>query len=119
MPLKLVPPREGKSPNWSIRGTHLRVYVDTTSGTHKRSLARARLAELEGKIERGEYPAREAPARDDRTFLAAAIRYLEVKQRSRRQTKLVNKLGRYFGETPIDNITGEMVEQAALTMHPN
>jgi hypothetical protein len=33
MPIKLKPPREGKSPNYSIRGTYLGVYVDETTGT--------------------------------------------------------------------------------------
>ena len=40
MPLKLIKPREGKSPNWSIRGTHLKVYVDRSSGTDRQTLAR-------------------------------------------------------------------------------
>lgn len=118
MSLKLIPPRQGKSPNWSIRGTHLRVYVDKSSGTNRRSLARARLADLEGRIERGEYPTREAPTRDDRSFLAAAVRYLEIKKRSKLQTKLVNKLIRYFGETSIDDIDQEALDTAAITLHP-
>ena len=45
--LKLVPPRAGKSPNWRIRGTYLKVYVDKSCGTDKRFVARARLAHLQ------------------------------------------------------------------------
>jgi hypothetical protein len=56
MPLKLVPPRKGKSPNWTIRGTYLGVYVDKSSGADKRSVARSRLEQLQAAIENGEYP---------------------------------------------------------------
>lgn len=117
MPLKLVAPRQGKSPNWSIRGTYLGVHVDKSSGTDKRPLARSRLADLEGRIERGEYPPRKPAAGDDRTFLAAAVRYLET-PRSRRQRKLVAKLIRHFGETPIDEIGQVELDTAGIALHP-
>jgi hypothetical protein len=39
MPLKLVPPRTDRSPNWRIRGTYLSVTVDRTAGTPKRAIA--------------------------------------------------------------------------------
>ena len=44
MPLKLVPPRKGKSPNFTIRGSYLGIAVDKSSGTHKRSVAHTVLA---------------------------------------------------------------------------
>ena len=51
MPLKLVAPRKGKSPNFTIRGSYLGVAVNKSSGTDKRSVARAILARLEQAIE--------------------------------------------------------------------
>ncbi len=33
MPLKLIPPREGKSPNFTVRGTYLGQYVDRSAGS--------------------------------------------------------------------------------------
>ena len=53
MPLKLVPPRKGKSPNWTIRGTHIGVYVDLSEKNPRRAVEERQLRELERKIERG------------------------------------------------------------------
>ena len=39
MPLKLVAPRKGKSPNWTVRGTYLGQYVNRSARTGKRALA--------------------------------------------------------------------------------
>jgi integrase len=115
MPLKLVPPRKGKSPNYSIRGAYLGVSVDKSSGTHRRSVALSKLGDLERQIERGEYPAPET--RDDRTFVVAAARYLET-PRSKRQRKLVAKLVKYFGETQVDDIDQQAIEDAGIALHP-
>lgn len=116
MPLKLVPPRQGKSPNFTIRGTHLRVYVDKSSGTHKRSLARAQLAELEAAIERGDYPPREiVPRREIDTFIGAAINYMETGHSRRYVAPLIA----WFRETPIAEIDQTAIDNAAITLHPN
>src|SRR5215216_1825472 len=78
MPLRLVPPRKGKSPNYTIRGTYLHVSVDKSSGTNRRRLAGKILKNLERAIERGEYPPKEAaPDREQPTFLNAAVAYME------------------------------------------
>lgn len=116
MPLKLIPPRKGKSPNWSIRGTYLGVYVDKSCGTDRRPLARSRLSDLEGRIERGEYPPRELAAGEP-TFLSAAVAYLET-PRSKRQRKLVAKLIKYFGEKPLREIGQTEIDEAAIKLHP-
>jgi hypothetical protein len=69
MPLKLHPPRAGKTPNFSIRGTYLGVAVDRSAGTPKRHIAQQQLKRLEEQIERGEYPPKPAvPV--GKTFLA-------------------------------------------------
>jgi integrase len=116
MPLKLVPPRKGKSPNWSLRGTYLGVHVDKTCGTHERSVARAILADLKRKIERGDYPPRAAPARPETpTFLTAAVAYLEAGRSSRYVARLV----RHFGETPLNEIDQAAIDKAAVALHPN
>ena len=82
MPLKLVPPRKGKSPNWTIRGTHIGVYVDRSAKTPRRAVAARQLRELEGKIERGEFPEKR-PEPNAPTFLSAALAYMQA-GRSRR-----------------------------------
>ena len=113
---KLVPPRAGKSPNWRIRGSYMRIYVDKSSGTHQRSVARAKLIELKGQIERGEYPPREREVQpNEPTFLTAAVNYLEAGRRPRYIARLV----RYFGEKPLSEIDQAAIDKAAAVLHPN
>jgi len=76
MPLKLVPPRTHKTPNWSIRGSYLGVAVDRSARTPKRSIAERELKKLEGRIERGEYPEKPKP-KNPATFLSAAVAYMK------------------------------------------
>jgi integrase len=117
MPLKLVPPRKGKSPNWTIRGTHLKVHVDKTSGTDRRSLARSIRDELERKIERGEYPPKEAEAgtREVVTFADAALAYLEAGRRRRYVARLI----KHFAETPAMQIDQAAIDAAAIAICPD
>lgn len=116
MPIKLVPPRKGKSPNFTMRGTHLRVYVDESCRTDKRSVARKIRADREAAIERGEWPPREAvPGPSVATFLSAAVNYMETGH-SRRY---VGRLIRHFGETPLADIGQLEIDQAAVKLHPD
>ena len=73
MPLKLVPPRKGKSPNWAIRGTYLGRYVDRSSKTGNRTLAAKVLKGIERQIERGELT---EPG--EQTFAGAAAAYMKA-----------------------------------------
>lgn len=115
MPLKLIDPRKGKSPNFTIRGTYLGWYVDKSSGTSKRPVARARLADLERAIERGEYPPRKADSdRGEPTFLSAAVAYME----SGGNTRYVGRLIKHFGETRLSEIDQAAIDQAAIELHP-
>jgi integrase len=114
MPLKLFPPRKGKSPNWTIRGAYLKIAVDRSAGTPKKSVAERQRKELEGQIERGEYPPR-APAPQTPTFLSAAVAYLKAGG-SRR---FVGPLLSHFGETPLSQIDQAAVDAAAVEIYPN
>jgi len=115
MPLKLVRPRSGKSPNWTIRGTYLHIYVDKSCGTHQRSVARAILKDLKGRIERGEYPPHGPEAQPNApTFLTAAVTYLEAGRRPRYVARLI----RHFGETPLTEIDQAAIDKAAVALHP-
>lgn len=116
MPLKLTPPRNAKTKNLYIRGSYLGIAVDKSSGTDRRSVARAILKRLEGQIERGEYPPREIPAGDggELTFLKAAVAYLEA----RRQPRYVAALIKYFGETPVTQIDQAAIDAAAAAINP-
>lgn len=115
MPLKLQAPR--KSPNWSIRGTYLGIYVDKSAGTSKQSVARAALKRLEGQIERGEYPppAEIPQAIAEPTFLSAAVSYMEAG----RPRRYIGKLIEHFGETVLRSIDQRAIDNAAHTIYPD
>lgn len=113
MPLKVIAPREGKSPNHRIRGTYLGVAVDRSAGTHKRSVAEQQRKALEAAIERGEYP--EKPKQNAAIFLSAAVAYMKAG----RPRRYVGKLISYFGETPLVEIDQDAIDAAALAIYPN
>jgi integrase len=115
MPLKLVPPRKGKSPNFTIRGSYLGVAVNKSSGTDKRSVARTVLAKLERAIENGEYPPKQVAAGDERTFLKAAVEYMEAG----RPARYVARLIKHFGATPLADIDQAAIDAAAIELFPN
>lgn len=118
MPLKLVPPRQGKSPNWSIRGTYLGVHVDRSAGTHRRNIAGQQLRALEEQIERGEFPEKPAAVTGP-TFLSAALAYLKARPQSRKRARYVGRLIQHFGETPLADIDQQKIDDAAIALYPN
>lgn len=78
MPLVLKEPRPGKSPNYSIRGTYLGIYVERTTGTPNEAKARQILAAIKRDIERGRLAAPvEEAAKPERTFGDAALSYIK------------------------------------------
>lgn len=113
MPLKLVPPRTNKTPNWSIRGSYLGVPVDRSARTPKKSVAERELKKLEGKIERGEYPEKPEP-KISATFLSATVAYMKDGG-SRRYVK---KLIEYFGEMELSLIDQGAIDEAGVTLYP-
>ena len=61
MPLKLRDPRPPKTPNYSIRGTYLGIYVERTAGTPDKKIATSVLKAIKKAIERGDYAATPEP----------------------------------------------------------
>jgi integrase len=115
MPLKLIPPRNKKTKNLYIRGTYLGIAVDKSCGTDRRSVARSILKRIEGEIERGEYPPRQAPPRpNEPTFLNAALAYMEAGGSRRYVAKLI----KHFGETPLRDIDQAAIDDAAIEVYP-
>jgi integrase len=81
VPLKLVPPRQGKTPYFSGRGTYLGFYVDRTTKTADRRQAQGIVNEWKRQIERGEYAAKPVAAVEpprQPTFADAALAYLRA-----------------------------------------
>lgn len=112
MPLKIIPPRAGKTPNCSIRGSYLGIAVDRSAGTPKEAVARQQLKKLETAIERGEYPPK--PKQQSATFLSAAVAYMKA-GRSRRY---VAKLIQHFGEIELSLIDQDAIDAAAVAIYP-
>ena len=109
MPLKLCPPRTGKSPNWTIRGTYLGVRVNQTAGTADVKLARKILAKVKDEIESGASSKSGAP-----TLAVAALKYIEAGGDER----FILKLADYFGEMPLARIDQAAIDQAAIALYP-
>jgi integrase len=109
MPLKLYPPRPGH-PNWTIRGTYLKRYVERSSGTGDRKVAAKILKKLEGEIERGEFAEPGEP-----TFASAAAAYMKAGG----ERKYMKKLLEHFGDTPISRINQSAIDHAAAALYPN
>lgn len=116
MPLKLRPPRAGKTPNFEIRGTHLGFRVETSSGTPKRSVALKQLKRIEECIEEhGQWPApKSEPDPGEPTFLSAAIAYM----RDGGSRRYVAPLIKHFGATSLKDITQKAIDDAAETLLP-
>ena len=110
MPLKLVPPRAGKSPNWTIRGTYLGVSVDRTAGTPDRATARKALAAIKDDIERGAHVPRGAL-----TFAQAALSYI----RAGGDDRFLDALNDHFGDTPVARLDQAMIDEAAHELYPD
>lgn len=110
MPLKLVPPREGKSSNYTIRGTYLGVSIDRTTGTADRAAARKVLNTLKIDIERGAIQPRKGL-----TFAAGAMAYI----RAGGDDRFLSPLNDYFADTPIAEIEQSHIDEAAVLLYPD
>lgn len=117
MPLRLRPPRKGKTPNFEIRGTYLGVHVECSSGSPRRSVAETKLKSIERCIEdHGQYPAPVAETGpSEPTFLSAVESYL----RAGGAVRHVSPLVKHFGETLLRDITQERIDAAAGAIYPH
>lgn len=122
MPLKLIPPKPGKTPNWYIRGTYLGRYVEESTGVARETLARQILNQRKTEIERGKLSGPLKPA--EPTFLAAGIAYMEAGGETRflgtfdEDTETWSGLMAHFGETPLSEITQQAINEAAAKLLP-
>jgi integrase len=110
MPLKLIPPRKGHSPNWSIRGTYLGRYVERSARTGKRAVAAKILAGIERQIERGELA---EPG--EATFASAAASYMKAGG----ERTYLKKILEHFGDKPLREIGQAEIDAAANQLYPS
>lgn len=109
MPLKLIPPRAGKTPYWYVRGTYLGRYVDQSSKATERRVAARELARVKTAIEEGRFA-----ERGEATFLTAAVAYMEAGGEKR----FVKPLLDHFKECALTTIDQDAIDEAALTIYP-
>lgn len=112
MPLKLIPPRKGKSPNFTIRGTYLGVYIERSAGTGVRALAARVLAKIKRDIETGAVTSK---TRERLTFAGAATDYMKAGGEARFLTPIIE----HFTLTPVDEITQGAIDRAATKIYPD
>jgi integrase len=109
MPLKLIPPRAGKSPYWRVRGTYHGAYVDRSTKARKRSVALKVLRRIERDIENNEFKIEGEP-----DFASAAIAYMKAGGERRFLTPLI----KHFATTPLRQIGQAEIDQAAAHLYP-
>jgi integrase len=123
MPLKLIPPRSGKTPNYSIRGTYLRVYVERTAGTPDKKAAGQVLKGIERAIERGEYVATSKPtveAPRPPTFTDGALAYLRAGGEAKYLSDIIELTGEHaLRDRPLTEIDQIAIDNAASALYPN
>ena len=109
MSLKLVPPRQGKSPNWTIRGSYLGLAVDRSARTSSRADALKALRALKHEIERGAFA---RPG--EKTFLDASVNYMANTGNDRFLEPIVNAIGKL----PLREVTQDLIDQTAIRLFP-
>src|SRR5260370_284387 len=116
MPLTLVPPREGRSRNWSIRGTVRGSYISETTGVASRELAEAIRIKRENQLlEESVFGARAS-----RRFAEAVIEYIEAtKPRGTQRDMLIGRVRRDGSVAPclVGDFGGRLcsaIDQAAV-----
>lgn len=109
MPIKLVPPRPGKTPYYAGRGTHFGVYVDRSTKARERGTARKIIRQWERDIERGVFARPGEP-----TFASAALAYMQAGGERRFMAPLLE----HFKTTILRLIDQQATDAAALTLYP-
>ena len=110
MPLTLVPPREGRSKFYRVRGTYLGVRVDRTTETADKAVARRLLAGWKAQIERGELSGRR-----ELTFAAAILSYIKAGG----ERRFLVPIKEHFGPTAlVRDLTQAILDEAAHAIYP-
>lgn len=111
MPIKLIPPRKGKTPYWYGKGSYLGVTVDRSTKAVRKSIAAKVVSKWEREIESDTFAVKGEP-----TFLSAAVAYANAGGERRRA---IARLNAYFGERPLREITQDVIDAAAHELYPN
>lgn len=109
MPYKLVPPKAGKTPYWSVRGTHVGVYLDKSTKTASRKLAARFLVQWREQAER------DCLARPgEPTFEDAVVNYLAAHGEDRFLEPVAERLGAKL----LREIDQRAIDELAIALYP-
>ena len=108
MPLKLIPPRTGRSPHYGVRGSHLGVHVNRSLKTGDRKLAKRLIKTTEREIEDF------AVTGSITTFAAAAVAYMQAGGERTYLAPLIKR----FGNLPLEAIDQVALDLAAADLYP-
>jgi integrase len=110
MPLKFKPPRAGKTPYYSIRGTHPGCYVNRSSGSREKTFAEKLRKKLERDIESGILSGGSKAS----GFAAAAAAYMKAGG----DGKYLAPLILHFKHAPLAAIDQLAIDNAAAELYP-
>jgi hypothetical protein len=114
MPWKLVPPRQGKTPYWYIRGKYLGIALDKSTGATDRRAAATILATWKRQAERGEFSLKPPSEPADATFLTAAVAYMQAGG----ERQYIEPILGVWGERPLDTIDQIAIDSLAAQLYP-
>lgn len=110
MPIKLVPPRPGKTPYYSGRGTHLGIYLDRSTKARQRTLAVKIIRQWERDIQAGVFARPDEP-----TFASAALSYMQAGG----ERQYLKPLLEHFRETRLTAIDQPAIDACAAALMPS
>lgn len=114
MSLRIVPPRAGKSPFWTVRGTFAGRSIDASTKTRDKEIAEQFKARLE--IELAQQEAQKyAPV----TFKSAAQFYIDYRDPKPQDRKYIAKIVAVLGDDECAEIKQHMLIRTANRLYPD
>jgi integrase len=114
MPWKLVPPRQGKTPYWYVRGKYLGIALDKSTGTSEKRAARTIFNTWRRQAERGEFAQKPASAQPVATFLSAAVAYMQAGG----ERQYIERILARWGDKPLTDIDQIAIDTLAEELYP-
>jgi integrase len=120
MPLRLRPPRPGRTPNFEIRGTYLGIAVERSAGTPDKRIAQKVLRELKQAIERGDFAERASQRQEaEPSFLMAVAAYLHAGGDGTYLGRIVEMTGPHaLRDRALREIDQIALDEAAAALYP-
>lgn len=120
MPLALVPPKAGRTPNYHIRGSYLGIAVNRSAKTADRAIARRLKKRIETEIEQGCYQIDQIGQDAPVTFLAAAVAYMKAGGERDFLAPIIENTGSFsIRDKPIERISQTDIDNLAAELYPD